>query len=345
MGVQQVLVLLDACRNDPTAGRGDAPNPMSESYRSAFDFEGRNNQVEAFATLYATRVGQRAYEYSEKKHGYFTWGIVEGLKGGAANEKGEITLAGLERFIQDSVPRQIAMDLGSGKDQRPFADVRGFKAGELVLAKVDSSVGREQMPVGSAPDPRMAQLEQWEQLRNSVSTQELAAFAARYANSPLAEEALRRIQLIEWENAKNAKSPDAYRTYLSAYPNGLFSDQARSILTQFEETKTDVSLIAEALKHYEQAYANRDGQKVGALWPSLGKRELARIDEFFRIAKQVALRLDAAGPPQIAKDSAVLECRRSLRFSDERDQQKAVDDTVTIRFRKTDERWVIESVK
>jgi hypothetical protein len=132
---------------------------------------------------------------------------------------------------------------------------------------------------------------------------------------------------------------------LSAYPDGLFAEQARAILTQAEETKTDLTVITEALKQYEQAYANRDSQSVGALWPSLGKRELARIDEFFRIAKKVDLRLEPAGPPQIAKEGAVVLCRRSLRFADDRDLQKTVDDTVTIRLRKADERWVIESVK
>ena len=77
MSVKQVIILLDACRNDPTAGRGDAPNRMTEAYRRGFDFDSQNGQVEAFATLYATRVGERAYEYAEKKHGYFSWAVVE----------------------------------------------------------------------------------------------------------------------------------------------------------------------------------------------------------------------------------------------------------------------------
>lgn len=40
-----------------------------------------------FATLYATEIGYRAYEYKEKKQGYFTWVLVEALRGGTANEK------------------------------------------------------------------------------------------------------------------------------------------------------------------------------------------------------------------------------------------------------------------
>ena len=81
-------MLLNACRNDP-GGRADAPNPLSAAYTNAFNFDVRNREVLAFATIYATGIGQRAYECTEKKQGYFTWAVVEGLKGGAANEQGE----------------------------------------------------------------------------------------------------------------------------------------------------------------------------------------------------------------------------------------------------------------
>ena len=93
-GVSQVVLLLDACRNDP-GGRADAPNPLSNAYTNAFNFDVRNREVQAFATVYATGIGQRAYEYTEKKQGYFSWALVEGLKGAAANEKGEVTLSQL----------------------------------------------------------------------------------------------------------------------------------------------------------------------------------------------------------------------------------------------------------
>jgi Caspase domain len=345
MAVKQVLVLLDACRNDPTSGRGDAPNPMTESYRAGFDFEGRNSQVEAFATLYATRVGQRAYEYAEKKHGYFTWAIVEGLKGRAANERGEVTLAGLERFIQEAVPRQIGMDLGAGKDQRPFADVRGFRAGELILAKVDPVSSRHEQAAASAPDPRVVQLEEWERLRTSRDMEALAGFAARYPGGPFSEDAFRRIEFVEWENTESANSPESYEAFLAKYPNSVFAEVARAALARFAQSKTDLTMIMDVLKGYERAYGNRDGHGIGALWPSLGKRELDRIDGFFRIARQVELRLDALAPAQVEQDTAAIQCRRRLMFSDDRGQQKPVEDTVTIRLRRTGERWVIDSVR
>jgi hypothetical protein len=135
-GVRQVLLILDACRNDPS-GRSDADNPLTETYTRALDFDRRNREVEAFVALYATAIGRRAYEFREKRQGYFTWALVEGLKGAAANDRGEVTLGGLVAYLQERVPKQVALDLGKGKVQRPYAVVEGYKADELVLAVAD----------------------------------------------------------------------------------------------------------------------------------------------------------------------------------------------------------------
>jgi caspase domain-containing protein len=133
IGVGQVLVFLDACRNDPS-GRSSVDNPLTPAYTRGFNFDLRNREVKAFATLYATEVGHRAYEYKEKKQGYFTWALIEALKGGASNERKEVTLGGLVRYLQERVPRRVLQDLGPGKEQKPFAVIEGYKADELVIA-------------------------------------------------------------------------------------------------------------------------------------------------------------------------------------------------------------------
>ena len=137
IGVKQVLMILDACRNDPV-GRANADNPLTTAYTRGFNFDLRNREVQAFATLYATEIGHRAYEYKEKKQGYFTWVLVEALRGGAANEKGEVTLATLVKYLQDRVPKRVLQDLGPGKDQKPFAVVEGYRADDLVISVRDA---------------------------------------------------------------------------------------------------------------------------------------------------------------------------------------------------------------
>src|SRR6185503_16483647 len=86
-GIGQVVMILDACRNNPSEGRGDASKPLTEAYTRGFNFDVRNREINAFVTLYATEIGQVAYEFKEKKQGYFTWALVGGLKGGAASRE------------------------------------------------------------------------------------------------------------------------------------------------------------------------------------------------------------------------------------------------------------------
>jgi hypothetical protein len=190
-GVAQVVMILDACRNDPV-GRGTADNPLTAAYTRGFDFDVRNREVTAFATLYATAVGQRAYEYKEKHQGYFTWELVEGLKGAAANEKGEVTLSSLVRYLQEHVPKHVLSDLGAGKEQRPFAVVAGYRADDLVIA-----VSR---PAGSAAP-----------------------------NSPTGSSSVDpvAIELSFWETIKSSTDPEDFKAYLRKYPNGQFADLAR----------------------------------------------------------------------------------------------------------------------
>jgi hypothetical protein len=194
-GVGQVVLILDACRNDPV-GRANADNPLTSAYVRGFNFDIRNKEVSAFATLYATAVGQRAYEFKEKGQGYFTWELIEGLKGGAANERGEVTLEGLLRYVQEHVPKHVLADLGAGKDQKPFAEIGGYRADQLVIAVVPKSAlaGGE---TGSTQVPGIARVDP-------------AAFEISY-----------------WDTIKNSTDPEDFRSYLRKYPEGQFSDLAR----------------------------------------------------------------------------------------------------------------------
>ncbi|HEX5708255.1 MAG TPA: caspase family protein [Pyrinomonadaceae bacterium] len=139
IGVGQVVMLLDACRNNPRGRSTEAVTPLSPTFTRAFDFERRNEGIRAFATLYATAVGHPAFEYSEMKQGYFTWALVEGMKGGAARN-GEITLASLVHYVQERVPKRVKLDLGANVEQRPFAIISGYRAEDLVIAATGGDV-------------------------------------------------------------------------------------------------------------------------------------------------------------------------------------------------------------
>ncbi len=192
MNVQQVLVLLDACRNDPTSGRSDTANPLTAAFTKGFSFDTRNSEVKAFATLYATSVGDRAYEYAEKGEGYFTWAVVEALKGAAANERGEVTLYLLKKYVEEVVPRAVRADLR--RVQQPFAIVEGYTAEDLVIAVRADAVAAP--TPGASPQPYTQRDKDWA-LVDKQSRVELQLFLTKYKDDFEAALTLKRLEEAE----------------------------------------------------------------------------------------------------------------------------------------------------
>lgn len=147
-GVEQVIVILDACRSDPLKARAVGPktSAMSRAFKK-FDFS-QNRGIKAFATLYATQVGEVAYEFKDKQQGYFTFALVEGLQGKAAGSNGEVTLLSLVKYVENRVPKLTAL---SGLRQQPFSMMEGYKADELILSFADGIRGNEN-PADQARD-------------------------------------------------------------------------------------------------------------------------------------------------------------------------------------------------
>ena len=248
-GVGQVVLLLDACRNDP-GGRADAPNNLTNAYVNAFNFDVRNREVQAFATVYATGIGQRAYEYTEKKQGYFSWAVVEGLKGGAANDKGEVTLSQLVKYVQDAVPKRLAIDLGSTKQQKPFAVIEGYRADELVLAVTSSATNTAANTPGNIAtvDPAAIELSFWESIKNSNNPNDFKAYLDKYPDGQFAELAKSRanaarpssggggdsVEMMYWNAIKDSRNPSDFRAYVQKFPGGLFVELANSRIATLE---------------------------------------------------------------------------------------------------------------
>lgn len=267
-GVSQVVLLLDACRNDP-GGRADAPNPLTNAYTSAFNFDVRNREVQAFATVYATGIGQRAYEYTEKKQGYFSWALVEGLKGSAANEKGEVTLSQLIKFVQDTVPKRIAIDLGSTKQQKPFAVIEGYRADELVVAVTNSAsmAANTSTPNVQTVDPAALELAFWDTIKNSNNPDDFKAYLDKYPDGQFAALARSRSQatrtmsntgggdsmeMVYWNAIKDSRNPADFRAYVTKFPGGLFVELANSRIASLEAEAREAARAKEIAAEEER---------------------------------------------------------------------------------------------
>ena len=230
-GIGQVVMILDACRNNPSEGRGDASKPLTDAYTRGFNFDVRNREINAFVTLYATEIGQVAYEFKEKKQGYFTWALVEGLKGGAANEQGEITLAGLVNYLQEAVPKRVQLDLGGDKNQRPFAVVEGYKADDLVISvavKAPASIGSA-AKTSDTVDPTAIELSFWDTIKNSSNPEDFKAYLQQYPNGRFATLARIRANPTTSSQPSAATGPGVGSGASSPDPNAIATKDIGSL--------------------------------------------------------------------------------------------------------------------
>ena len=112
------VMLVDACRNDPQSGLdkgGDRPQVElpSDTRPQAAPAPG------GVAVVFSCSEGEKSFEDPKLNHGLFFNFVIEGLKGKAANDKGEVGLDGLAQYVKDHVKDQVKSDIGPDKSQVP----------------------------------------------------------------------------------------------------------------------------------------------------------------------------------------------------------------------------------
>jgi len=101
----EVLFLIDACRNDPAAGRGAVDATLSDGLARGLrpHLTDAATRPRLVATLLACDAGQRAWEAPESGHGAFSLFLAKGLGGQAAAANGEVSLSGLAAYVEREV--------------------------------------------------------------------------------------------------------------------------------------------------------------------------------------------------------------------------------------------------
>lgn len=122
-----VWVTLDACRNNPDDPKGEAKlDPaVADSLSRA------NLGLLHTGTMFSCAVGERAWEWDEKKHGCYSYFLVEGLRREAADGMGRITLPGLDQYLREQVP---IVSRRFGAPQNPKIFYGGSTSAQWVLA-------------------------------------------------------------------------------------------------------------------------------------------------------------------------------------------------------------------
>lgn len=119
-GAKRRVVLLDACRNDPSGGGKSVGGGQSFI---------KFKEAEGESILFSTKFGSKSWEYSELQHGVFTHFLIKGLQGAAASAGNLITFRNLSDYVSENVK-----DFGfeRSKYQVPFTG--GEAHGDFLLA-------------------------------------------------------------------------------------------------------------------------------------------------------------------------------------------------------------------
>jgi formylglycine-generating enzyme required for sulfatase activity len=102
------LVLVDACRNDPKAGRG-----------RGIDADSAPAPPKGVGVLLSCSAGEKAYEHDKYEHGVFFHHVIAGLKGAAEDKNGEVTWDDLRKYVKQKVTREVPGLIGGGAEQTP----------------------------------------------------------------------------------------------------------------------------------------------------------------------------------------------------------------------------------
>lgn len=124
-GCERNLILVDACRDNPSRGRG-------------VDGKGFALNRDAVAVLFASSYNEQAYEPDDFKHGLFTYYVLEALAGSAKNFDNEVTWDSMVDYVKSRVESKsrelLALRTISGM-QRPNA-MGNLRGKSPVLARI-----------------------------------------------------------------------------------------------------------------------------------------------------------------------------------------------------------------
>jgi tetratricopeptide (TPR) repeat protein len=109
----QFSIFIDACREDPFPGRGIKGNTMTDVMSRGLRItpsaaRSADAAPPTAIVFYACRVGERAYEDPQLKHGVFTYYILEGIREVANRPDGRVEAGYLANFLIENVHKWSA---------------------------------------------------------------------------------------------------------------------------------------------------------------------------------------------------------------------------------------------
>ena len=158
MKASNIITFMDACRNDPEAGKSvSADNALSKGMAKDLTLvsgPAAESAKTLNVTFYSCSPGERSWESEHSSHGFFSYHVMKGLLGEAADANGKVTVNSLEDYLSRNV--SAAVDRAIGKKQTPWTHREGTLGGGLVLAKGKSQPHSQSFQ--AEPDPVVVEI-------------------------------------------------------------------------------------------------------------------------------------------------------------------------------------------
>ncbi|MFW6106656.1 MAG: SUMF1/EgtB/PvdO family nonheme iron enzyme, partial [bacterium] len=276
---RQRILLLDACRNSPDAGRSGADNRMGDAISRDIVAAARTKPTTGQTTVLfsACRAGQRAYEWPGKRQGVFTHYLLDGLDGAAWTDTG-LEFARLAQHTTKNVRRWSAQTPGLPDPQEPWYEQFG-EPGPVLLASGGRTTPPEEPPPGPSAQPKPP-YERAKEQRPEGGGPDVEALVTKLEGARKyykpnstkvrqAEQALRRVMLEELaprvDALKNQRG-ELSAEMLPAHPKMV--ELARLIKAEHVKLRTAAEMLGPALTEGDrQALYGIVLPEVYAEWP------------------------------------------------------------------------------
>lgn len=179
----------------------------------------------------------------------------------------------------------------------------------------------------------------WNKLKDSRDLMALDGFLKKYPRGRFSKEAAANVEQLQqedldWRAAQLSKDPSSVQKFLDQHPRSRHADEAQTTILIFKDQRT----ILQLLKQYENSYNHQDLKQIVDLWPFCppGVQNILRAQ--FKSSQSGTLALSAVDDPNITGELASLTVLRVRRT-----EAATTSGNVPFKFRKQNQRWVIES--
>lgn len=217
-------------------------------------------------------------------------------------------------------------------------------------------------PHSQAATTELAKLE-WQGIANSRDETSLENYLNRHPTGSYRDQAWDRLNDIAWEKT-NRKDPGALRNYLQRFPGGKYAAEANKELTELinrpqlspqppavtpEQSRPtlladDQAEIMKALSSYDRSIETSDLTGMRKVWPSIPPDTIKSWVETFNLAKDIKVSVNVTSGPVIKGSVATLKASQVISFVANGNPRKMTPN-ITVKLKKSDQNWYIESIK